>query len=146
MKLAGVALLLIFCSLAAASDEVSYRATIDAAHRRLGELDKKRGRDHALPPAEETERYALIGRLMTEDPVWALHVDMIAEMAALGSGKPLTPEEATEMEDLRELWGITGEFVQRATTLPEAKAFASILRQFIVRRDVDGARAWAKAQ
>jgi hypothetical protein len=146
VKLTVVALLLVAYASAALADEPSYRATIDAAHRRLNDLNRKLMREHGLPPNEETERFALIGRLTTEDPVWALSRQIPADISALGSGRTPTAEEATEITDLHELQAIVDEFSRRATTLSEARAFASILRQFVVRRDVDGAKAWARAQ
>ena len=145
MKSILFAVLLIGFSSLASADDPSYRTRIDAAHRRLGELIKQFGLGK-IPPAAEKEKFTLYGQLMLEDPVWALQREIGADINALGNGKLPTPEEAAQIGALRQLQGIVGEFSQRATTVPEAESFASILRQFVVRRDVDGARTWAKAQ
>jgi hypothetical protein len=138
------AIVLVACTSLVLCDEPSYREKIHAVHQKLSDLEAKNLRNNGLSPAEQKERFTLVGELTDEDPVWALYHNMIEDLQALGSGR--TPEEAAEVTDLRELLPIVAEFSQRATTLPEARAFASILRQFVVRRDVDGAKAWAKAQ
>jgi len=99
----------------------------------------------SLSTSEEKERLCLLGQLIDQDPVLALTRDIIADAQALEEG-PDKPEVHAAVEKLRQLALITTGFEGRATTLAEAKSFANVLRKFVVRRDVEGARAWAKAQ
>jgi hypothetical protein len=141
-KSALVALLVVACFRTLLSDEPSYQAEIAAAHSRYFALGNRKA--GTLSAAEEKERLCLLGELTDRDPVSALTRDIIAEAQALeGSDKA---EEHATVEKLRELAQITTQFEGRATTLAEAKSFANSLRKFAARRDVEGARAWAKAQ
>ena len=144
MTRATLALLLVFVSQAYAQD-TSYRQSIEAAKQRLSALEEQQ-RHRELTPAEQKERFAALGELMETDPVWALHREVIADAAAFSSGNPLRPQDRTTLEELKQFVLLTGQIEQRATTPAEAKAFAWILREFIVRHDLKGATAWANAQ
>jgi hypothetical protein len=125
--------------------EPSFRAEIAAVRNRYLALGNRKAIGRSLSAAEEKERLCLLGQLIDQDPVTALTRDIIADIHALeeGSGKP---EEHAAVEKLTELAQITTGFEGRATTLGEAKSFANVLRKFVVRRDVEGAKAWAKVQ
>ena len=146
MKYLLFALILIVLTQAAIAEEQSYRDNVDTAQRRYLELENRLQFGHSLTPAEEVERYTALGRLIIDNPVWALTRDVTLDYQALRSGKPRTAEVTATAEKLLQLLQITSSLEHRATTLPEANAFASILREFVARRDVDGARAWAKVQ
>jgi hypothetical protein len=144
VKSAFLAFLLVASPWAALADDSSYHAEITDIRRRYLALENRKVMGSSLSPAEEKERLCLLGQLIDQDPVSALTRDIVADVHALeGSGKP---EEHATAEKLVELSAITTGFEGRATTLAEAKSFASILRKFVVRRDVEGAKAWAKAQ
>ena len=126
------------------ADEPTFRAEIAAVRNRYHTLGYRKAVGGSLSAAEEKERQCLLGQLIDQDPVTALTRDIVADIEAInGSGKP---EERAAVEKLRELAYITTTFEGRATELGEAKSFANTLRKFVVRRDVEGAKAWAKAQ
>ena len=145
MESALVTLLVVTSLWRAVCDEPSYHVEIAATHNRYLALENRKALGSSLSPAEEKERQCLLGQLIDQDPVFALTREILAEAQALelGSNKP---EERATQEKLLALAEITTQFEGRATTLPEAKSFANTLRKFVARRDVDGARAWAKAQ
>jgi hypothetical protein len=145
MKSALVALLLLTSLWMAVCDEPSYQIEIAAAPNRYLALENRKALGSNLSAAEEKERQCLLGQLIDQDPVLALTREIVAEAQALQLGSD-TPEERATIEKLTKLWQIATQFEDRATTLAEAKSFANTLRKFVARRDVDGARAWAKAQ
>jgi hypothetical protein len=145
VKSALVVLLLVTSLWRARCDEPSYRAGIAAARNRYLALGNRKALGSALSAAEEKERQCLLGQLIDQDPVFALTREIVAEAQALELGSD-TPEERATIKKLTELWQITTQFEGRATELGEAKSFANALRKFVARRDVDGARSWAKAQ
>jgi hypothetical protein len=125
----------------ALSDEPAFRAEVAAARNRYLTLENRRG---SLSGAEEKERLCLLGQLTDHDPVFAVTREVVAQAQALQQGS--SPTDRATAEKLEELAAITTGFENRATTLAEAKSFANVLRGFVARRDVEGARAWAKAQ
>jgi hypothetical protein len=125
------------------ANDPSYHDEITAVTNRYVALANRKALGGILSPAEDKERQCLLGQLIEQNPVWALTNEIVADAQALKQGKP---EERAAANKLLELAAITGGFQLRATTLAEAESFASILREFVVRRDVEGAREWAKAQ
>ena len=109
------------------SGEASYQAEIIATRNRYLDLGNRKAMGESLTPAEDKERLCLLGELTEGAPVWVLTHGIIADIQALeGSGKDLTNEERATADKLSQL--------------------LLIALQFVVRRDVDGARAWAKTQ
>ena len=139
------AVILIASTWVGLANDPSYHDEIIAITNRYRNLANRKALGGILSPAEEKERQCLLGQLIDQDPVFPLTCEIVADAQALqqGSGKP---EEQAAAKKLLDLAAITAGFEGRATTLAEAKSFASILRAFVVRRDVEGARAWAKAQ
>jgi len=127
------------------ADEPSYHDKILAISNRYRALENRKDLGGSLSPAEETERQCLLGQLIDQDPVSALAQEIVAEFQALQQGSR-QPEERATADKLLELSQIAIRFEGRASTLAEAKSFANVLRKFVVRRDVEGARAWANAQ
>jgi hypothetical protein len=126
------------------ADESTFRAEIAAVRHRYHTLGNRKAMGKSLSTAEEKERQCLLGQLIDQDPVTALTRDIMASIQAIeGSDKP---EERALVKTLSELAYITTTFEGRATELGEAKSFANTLRKFVVRRDVEGAKAWAQAQ
>jgi hypothetical protein len=136
-----IALVLVAPCRLALSDEPAFQAEVAAVRNRYLTLENRRG---SLSDAEEKERVCLLGQLIDHDPVFAVTREIIAEAQALQQGT--SPTDRATAEKLVQLAAITTGFENRATTLAEAKSFASVLRGFVARRDVEGARAWAKAQ
>ena len=83
---------------------------------------------------------------MTDDPVWALAQQIQADITALVAVHPQTPADAAIIESLKDLLALTSGFMERAATREQAEQFATALRQFVLRRDIAGASAWAKTQ
>ena len=129
----------------AQGDEPSYQADVHATLGRYLALENRKQTGRTLPPAEEEERRCLLGRLIDQDPLWALNRELTAEALALQQAT-VKPQEQAQIQKLFEFVQITMEFEHRATTLAEAKSFAQLLRQFIARQDLEGAKAWLKAQ
>jgi hypothetical protein len=140
LQMSMAILLLVPCPLVVA-DEPAFHTEVAAARNRYLALESKRA---SLSEAEERERLCLLGQLTDHDPVFAVRREIIAEAQALQQGSSAT--DRSTAEKLVQLALVAGEFENRATTLAEAQSFASVLQGFVARRDVDGARAWAKAQ
>jgi hypothetical protein len=136
-----IALALLVPCQPALSGEPAFQAQVAAARNRYLTLENRRA---SLSGAEEEERLCLLGQLTDHDPVFAVTREVIAEAQALQQGS--SPTDRATAEKLVELAAITTGFENRATTLAEAQSFASVLQGFVARRDVDGAKAWAKAQ
>jgi hypothetical protein len=125
----------------ALSDEPAFQAEVAAARNRYLTLDNRRG---SLSGDEEKERLCLLGQLTDHDPVFVVTREVVAEAQTLQQGS--SPTDRATAEKLLQLAVITTGYENRATSLAEAKSLASVLRGFVARRDVEGARAWAKAQ
>jgi hypothetical protein len=136
-----VALVLVAPCCLALSGEPPFQAEVAAVRNRYLALENRRG---SLSGAEEKERLCLLGQLTDYDPVFAVTREVIAEAQALQKGS--SPIDRATAEKLVQLAAITTGYENRATSLAEAKSFASVLRGFVARRDVEGAKAWAKAQ
>jgi len=144
VKSALVLLLLVTSAWNALCDEPSYQTEITAIRNRYLALGNRKALGSSLSAAEEKERQCLLGQLIDQDPLYALTREIVHEAQALqlGSGKP---EEDAMAKKLFEFTQITTQFEFLATTLPEAQSFSLVLRRFVAHRDLDGARAWAKA-
>ena len=140
LHLVAALMLVVPCS-SALSDEPAFHAQVAAARNRYLTLENRRA---SLSGAEERERQCLLGQLTDQDPVFIVTREAVAEAQALQQGS--SPADRATAEKLLQLAAITTGFENRATTLAEAQSFASVLRGFVARRDVEGARAWAKAQ
>ena len=99
-----------------------------------------------MPPAKEEEYLRLLGKLLTDDPVWALARQIQADIDALSALPARTPADGAIMVSLKDLLAYVSGFLQRATTRAQAEQFATALRQFVVHRDVAGASTWADSQ
>lgn len=150
MKSAILSLLFTALLVQASAEDSTYRATLESAHERYHVLDAERN-DYrkpkpGLPAAQEEEYLRLLGQLSIDDPVWVITQQMQADIHALVAVRSRTPAESTVLEDLKDLLAITSGVEKRATTRQEAETLATSLRQFIARRDVAGARTWARSQ
>ena len=150
MKRAVLSFLFVALLLQAHADDSPYRISLTSSHERYRVLNAERN-DYrkpkpGLPPAQEDERLRLLGQLLTEDPVWALQQQLQADIDALLAVHPQTPADAAILSSLKDLLAITSLVEDRPTTRAQAEQFAIALRQFIARRDVDGAHNWAKVQ
>ena len=141
----------LFLALAArlSADEPTYRASLDSMHERFRTLEVERN-DYrkvkpGLPPDREAERLRLLGQLVNDDPVWALAEQIQADLTALAAVRPQTPADLAIMENLKDFLAITIGCEERATTYAQAQDIANLLRQFIARRDVNGASTWARS-
>jgi len=144
MKTKVLLLLIVFTSPGFA-DPSPYRQSIEAAKQTFSFLQQQR-LTRELTPAEEKEFFAALGELTADDPVWALQRELGADFGVLHSAGSQKPQDLAAMDELKVFMAITVDVEQRATTLAEARAFGQILREFVVRHDVKGATAWAKAQ
>ena len=150
MKQTLLAFLLVVLLPQVQADESAYLGALKVAHERFRVLESERN-DYrkartGLPPAQEAERLHLLGQLLTDDPLWALSQQIQADISALSALPALTPADGALMETLKDLLVYVSGFEERATTLAQAEQFASMLRQFVVRRDAAGARKWARSQ
>ena len=137
-------LALVFALRLTLADDSSFHDKINDVRRRYLELENRKSQGGELSASEEKERQCLLGQMIDEDPVTALYRQTVAEWQAFGGSSK--PEDRAIAEKLLGLVQITLHFQGRATTLPEAKSIATILGQYVARRDLEGARAWAKAQ
>jgi hypothetical protein len=137
------------------AEDSKYQAELRQARERLQPLEIERAdyrkitqeeRRPKLAPAQEAERYRLLGQLLNDDPVWAVAQQIQADLSALVAVIPRPLADAAIVDDLKDLLAITSGLEDRATTQAQAEEFATALRQFLARRDVTGARAWARAQ
>jgi hypothetical protein len=130
--------------------EFDYRTKVDSTRERFESLDLAfndyRKNQRGLPPQEEEERLRLFGRLLNEDPVWGVALQLRADIDAITSISPQAPADRELLERLKDLLAITCEMDGRAHSRQEAETYAKSLRQFIARRDVDGARLWVKSR
>jgi hypothetical protein len=124
------------------ADDSSFQHEINTIRAHYIALENRKSMGKTLSASEEKERQCLLGQRTDEDPVTAVYRQTVAEWQALGGSSKA--EDRALVEKLLSLVQITLHFQGRATTLPEAKSFATILSQFVARRDVEGARAWAK--
>jgi hypothetical protein len=83
---------------------------------------------------------------MIDDPLWALAQQIQADVQAIVAVASPTKADGESIENLKNFLVITSIVEGRPTTREEAELSATTLRQFITRRDVAGARAWAKLQ
>jgi hypothetical protein len=143
-KLAALALPLLVALRLTFAGDASFHDEINAIRNRYHALNNREVMGESLSASEEEERQCILGKLTDQDPVTALTRELIAEHSVLKDSKK--PEERAVADKLLSLMQITTSFEGRATTLSEAKSFASILGQFVARRDVEGAKAWANAQ
>ena len=139
----------------AEAQDSAYQTSLQQLRERLEELQIQRAdyrkirpddRSPKLPPAQEAERYSLLGQLFSDDPIWALQQQLQADIDALAdASKPeVRAANRAVLEDLKDLGALISAFEGRVPTREQADAMVAALRQFIARRDVDGARAWAK--
>jgi hypothetical protein len=140
-----LAVILIASTWVGLANDPSYHDEITAITKRYRTLANRKALGGILSPAEEKERQCLLGQLIDQDPVSELTREVTADFLTLQQASGKAEERATA-EKLLQLVQITTAFEGRAESLPEARSFANVLRKFVVRRDVEGARAWAKAQ
>lgn len=150
MKHAIVALLFVMLLLRAQADDTPYRAAVKSAHKRYEVLSRERvdyrKTKPGLPAPQEEEYLRLLGQLSVDDPVWALAQQIQADIDALVAVRSRTPADDAILDNLKDLLAITASVEDRANTREEAERIATVLRQFIIRRDVAGARAWVKSR
>jgi hypothetical protein len=150
MKHAFLALFSLVVVSHALEDDSKYRADLDATRERLQTLEVERNDyrklEPQLAPTQEAERLRLIGKLLEEDPVWSISQQLQADISALVKKRDETPQERALHEDLKDLLAITVGVQERTSTREQAEAYAILLRQYIARRDVAGASAWARSQ
>jgi|ERR1043166_3013603 hypothetical protein len=144
-KSALLAIILTVSTRVGLANDPSYHEEITAITNRYRTLANRKASGGILSPAEEKERQCLLGQLIDQDPVSELTREVTAEFLTFERLSEKADERATA-EKLLQLVQITTAFEGRAESLGEARSIASALRKFLARRDVEGARAWAKAQ
>src|SRR3954451_7408664 len=135
MQFTSFVLLLTLASRLTFADDSSFHDEINAIRSRYTALENRKSMGETLSAYEEKERQCLLGQMTDEDPVTAVYGQTVAEWQALGGSSK--PEDRALAEKLLSLVQITLHFQGRATTLSEAKSFATILSQFVARRDVE---------
>lgn len=149
MKHTVLSFLFVALLLPAHAADSPYRAGIQTVRERYQVLDAERNdyrkSEPALPAPKEDEYLRLLGQLSIDDPVWALTKQIQADIDALVAVRSRTPADNAALENLKDFLAITSTVEGRATTRKEAEMSATTLRQFIARRDVAGARTWAKS-
>jgi hypothetical protein len=150
MKPTILSLLWIIFALNVCAKEPTYREALQALHDRFAKLEMER-HDYRKPEPrltaeEEQERVRLHGQLLRDDPVWVLIEQMLADIRALEELRTKTEADSVLIETLKDLLAGVAGFSDRATSRAQAEEDARALRQFVVRRDVEGLRAWSKSQ
>jgi hypothetical protein len=150
MKTNTLIAILVIGILPAQADESDYRTNVKATRERFQSLDLAyndyRKSKPGLPHDQEEERLRLFGKLVTDDPVWALIVQIQADIDAVNAISPQSPADRVLLENLKDILSITSALDGRATTQLQAENWATGLRQFIARRDVRGAQVWAESR
>lgn len=136
------------------AEDTEYQSSLRKARERLEVLEMQRndyrrikpgGLRPQLLPAEEAERDRLLGQLLNDDPIWGLTRRLEVDLDALTIFRREVPAgNSMAVEDLKELLVLTNRFEGQATTHAEAEKIATALRQFIILRDVAGAKTWAR--
>jgi hypothetical protein len=148
MKLVFLCFVLAGLALRASAQESAYQAALKPIRTRVhlleAERDDYRKVKPGLSPAQEEEYLRLIGRLFVDDPIWVILQELQADIHALGELPQRTSADGRTLEKLKDLLAMTSGFEERAIDRKQAEEFATTLRQFIARRDGDGAHEWSK--
>jgi hypothetical protein len=138
-------LLLIPGSRVFASDS-TYQDTLRAVHDRFAYLEMLRSdyrkSEPRLSPEQEQEWLRLHGQLLRDDPVWVLYRQISADIEALKAAPTKTDSDAALIDTLKNLVAFVNEHDEKATTRAQADEYARAMRQFVARRDYEGAKAW----
>src|SRR4051794_40353205 len=113
-----IAILTLSASLKARASD--YRSALEVVHEQFYALEIERY-DYRKPiphlsPLKEEERFKLLGRLLSEDPVWSLTRELQADIDTLVSTGQNTQEERNLLEKLKDLLAISSSFLARSET------------------------------
>lgn len=132
-----------------ASDS-TYQDKLRAVHDRFAYLEMLnsdyRKSQPRLSPEQEQELFRLHGQLLRDDPVWVLYRQLSADIEALKAIPTKTDSDAALIDTLKNLLVFVTAHDDKATTRAQADEYARAMRQFVARRDYEGAKAWSKIQ
>ena len=131
-------------------EETEYQKELQSLWDRFATLDTERA-DYRKPrpkltAAQEEEWLRLRGQLLRDDPIFTVCEHLQMDLEALKALPSPTDRDKELIETFKELLAIVGSCRDRTATLAEATACATTLRQFIARRDSQGAIQWLKAK
>jgi len=148
MKAIILALLLLSFGLSAFASDPTYQDALRKVHDRFAYLEMLRSdyrkTQPILSPEQEQERLQLHGQLLRDDPVWVLYEQINADVDALKALPTKTESDAALIETLKNLIAFVRAHDDKATTRAQADEYAMSMRQFVARRDYEGAKAWSK--
>lgn len=87
----------------------------------------------------------LHGQLLRDDPIWVLSKQIDADIEALKALPNKTDSDAALIDTLKNLLALVDAHYDEATTRAQADEYARAMRQFVARRDYEGAKAWSKS-
>lgn len=148
MKPIILPVLLLIPGLSAFASDSTYRETLRKVHDRFSYLEMV-GSDYRktqpiLSPEQEQERLRLQGQLLRDDPIWVLQKQIDADIEALKALPDKTGSDAALIDTLKNLLAFVSAHDDKATTRAQAEEYAKAMRQFVARRDYEGAKAWSK--
>jgi hypothetical protein len=145
-----LSLLLLSPLLRVSAADSSYRETLTAVHDRFARLEMEandyRKAQPILSPDQEQEFLRLHGQLLRDDPVWALLRQLYDDIKAVDAIPEKTSADKALLETLKNLLATVSSHAETATTRKQAEEYALALRQFVARRDFEGAKAWSQAR
>lgn len=150
MKPIILSLLLLTPVLRAFATDSAYQNTLRTVHDRFAYLEMLgsdyRKSEPRLSPEQEQELLRLHGQLLRDDPVWVLCRQIDADIQALKGAPTKTNADAALLDTLKNLLAFVSAHDDKATSRAQADEYARAMRQFVVRRDYEGAKAWSKTQ
>jgi len=148
MKPIILSLLLFTPVLRAFAADFAYQNTLRTVHDRFAYLEMLnsdyRKPQPRLSPEQEQELFRLHGQLLRDDPIWVLQRQIDADIQALKAVPTKTDSDAALIDTLKNLLAFVSGHDDKATTHAQAVEYARAMRQFVARRDLEGAKAWSK--
>jgi hypothetical protein len=149
MKTIILPVFLLIPVLSAFAADSTYQDKLRAAHDRFSYLEMVnsdyRKSQPRLSPEQEEEMLRLHGQLLRDDPIWALHRQLSADIEALKAIPAKTDSDVALIDTLKNLLAVVDADDGKVTTRAQADEFARTMRQFVARRDYEGAKAWSKS-
>ena len=150
MKTIVLTLFALLPLLGAHAQESEYQKKLQTLWLQFVKLDSERvdyrKPDPRLPLEDEQEWLRLRGQLLRDDPIRTLCDQLGMDIEALAKLPSPANADKELLEDLKDLLAHISGYQDRPANLAEATACATSLRQFVVRRDVNGMSRWLKAK
>ncbi len=149
MKTIILPVFLLIPVLSAFAADSTYQDKLRAAHDRFSYLEMVnsdyRKSQPRLSPEQEQEMLRLHGQLLRDDPIWALQRQISADVDALKAIPTKADPDVALIDTLKNLLAFVSANEDQATSRAQAEEYARTMRQFVARRDYEGAKAWSKS-